>query len=329
MEILSAADRFRISGDGTLGQGVVDHPEVLCRLNSQHGVVSAKQLREIGFAYSTIARAEERETLVPLIRGVYVLPGREPSFETKAMAVQLFCGPRSYLSGQTAGALLGLRDMRRRRIDVTRPATSWVPVPDWVRPRHAAFTRAADVVTLPSGHRGSGPFLTLFCLATDLNQYRFHRAAENAWHLGLVDPAAASAYLEWIRRSGRGGVAVFETWLEKVSTWERPAVTGLEQDVIDALTLGGLPEPVRQHPLELRNGITVHIDIAWPHVKLGIEPGHSLFHDPISDGIRFTQCNEVGWLIVPLNETWAADVSGVVTQIRNIYATRRNPSAAG
>lgn len=291
--------------------------------------MSAKQLREIGFAYSTIARAEKRKTLIPLLRGVYVLPGRDPSFETTSMVVQLFCGSRSYLSGQTAGALLGLREMRRKRIDVTRPATSWIPVPEWVRPRHAAFTRAADVMTLPSGHRVSGPFLTLFCLASELTQYRFPRAAENAWHLGLVDPAAASAYLEWIRRSGRAGVVVFETWLEKVSTWERPAATGLEQNVIEALTRGGLSEPVRQHPLELRNGITIHIDIAWPQIKLGIEPGHSLFHDPISDGVRFLQCNEVGWLIVPLNETWATDLPGVVAQIRNIYETRHTPPAAG
>ena len=306
-----------------------DHPDVLRLFNTQQGVVATTQLRDIGFAYSTIERAEDRGTLVPLLRGVFIQPGREPTFETKAMAAQLFCGPRSYLSGQTAGALWNLREMSRKWIDITRPATSWIPVPDWIRPRHSAFTRVGDVVTLPSGHRVSGPFLTLFRLARDLNQHRFHRAAENAWHLQLIDPAAAAAYLEWIRRSGRGGVAVFETWLEKVSTWERPAATGLELDVIQALTAGGLPEPVRQHPLKLRNGITIHIDIAWPNLKFGVEPGHSLFHDPISDGVRFRQCNEVGWLIVPLSETWADDLSGVVTQIRNIYETRRTPPSAG
>ena len=310
----------------------MDHPGVLRFLNTQHRLVTMRQLRELGFSPNTILRAQKRGALDAILRGVYVLPGDPLSFETRAMAAQLYCGPRSYLSGRTAGALLGLREMSRKRIDITRPATSWVPMPDWVRPRHAAFTARADVMTLPSGHRVSGPLLTLFVLASELTEFRFHRAAENAWHLGLIDPKAASSYLEWIRRSGRGGVAMFETWLERVRTWERPAATGFELDVIDTVKRAGLPEPVRQHPLTLLDGVEIHIDIAWPDLRLGLEPGHSLFHlgdvNGPKDLSRFMRCNEVGWLIVPINEEMKHDLEGLALHIKQIYETRRTPPAS-
>ena len=194
------------------------------------------------------------------------------------MAAQLLCGPRSFLSGTTAGRLLGLREMRRKRIDITRPATSRFNVPAWIRPRYAAFTPASDVMTLQSGHRVSSPLLTLFTLASPLNEFRFHRAAEDAWNQKLIHPDDASTYLDRIRRSGRGGVAVFESWLEKVSCRERPCASTMELDLIDAIVAVGLPDPVRQHPLQLLSGDTIHIDIAWPDLRLGLEPGHSYWH---------------------------------------------------
>jgi hypothetical protein len=91
----------------------------------------------------------------------------------------------------------------------------------------------------------------------------------------------------------------------------------------------GLPEPVRQHPLTLLDGIEIHIDVAWPELRLGLEPGHSLFHlgdvyGP-KDLSRFMRCNEVGWLIVPINEEMKHDLDGLACRIRQIYETRRTP----
>ena len=115
----------------------------------------------------------------------------------------------------------------------------------------------------------------LFGLAALFNQHRFERAAEDAWHLGLVRPDDAAAYLARVRRSGRTGVRVFELWLEKTALQPRPSQSGFEVDVIQALVRIGLPDPVRQHPLKLPNGEVIHVDLAWPAVRLGIEPGHS------------------------------------------------------
>jgi hypothetical protein len=312
---------------------VLDRPEVPMLFNGQFGVASAKQLRELGLSPSTISRARRRGGIVPLLPGVFVQAGVEPGFETRAMAAQLYCGPRSFLSGATAGALLGMRAMRRRRIDITRPATSRHTAPSWVRLRYAAFTAATDVWVLDRGLRVSCPLLTLFTLASALNEFSFHRAGEDAWNLGLIHPHEASAYLERIRRSGRGGVAVFEAWLEHLNGRERPSQSGLELDLIDAIRAVGLPEPTRQHPVRLLSGEIVHIDVAWPDLLLGVEPGHSYWHGGDlgvqRDNARFRGCNEVGWMIIPLDESMRFDLAGTARQVKQIYETRRRPPATG
>ena len=161
--------------------------------------------------------------------------------------------------------------------------------------------------------RVATPLRMLFGLARTFNDHRFDRAAEDAWHLGLITPQTAADYLDAIRRSGRGGVVRFERWLMKTSLRPRPAQSGLELDVLDAIRRAGLPEPVRQHPLTLRSGEIIHIDLAWPSIRLGVEPGHSWWHGgdlrQRADQARDRACDELGWHIVRCDESVREELS--------------------
>ncbi len=84
-----------------------------------------------------------------------------------------------------------------------------------------------------------------------------------------------AAYLELVRRPGLGGVRLLDRWLSNVLPRPRPSQSGLELDALAAIRAAGLPEPVRQHPLTLLTGELIHLDVAWPNVRLAIEPGHS------------------------------------------------------
>jgi hypothetical protein len=166
----------------------------------------------------------------------------------------------------------------------------------------------------------------LFGLAADLPPFRFARAAEDAWHLGLVTPADARSYLEHHRCRGKDGVHVLEWWLERVADHGRPAQSGLEQDVIAALDRLGLPPVVRQHPLQLTNGETIHLDLAWPEIRLAVEPGSSWFHGgdagQARDHDRDLACNEVGWVIIRLDESFRDDPPGAARRIQRAHAMR-------
>jgi hypothetical protein len=244
------------------------------------------------------------------------------------MAVQLRFGERAYLSGTTAAALQGARSMPRSFVAVTvESGTKVGGVPGWVRVHRSVWLVEGDVVVRPDGLRLSSPTRTLFDLASVFNDHRFARLAEDFWHLGLASPDDVSDYLQRVRRSGRRGVKRLELWLESVRDRTRPAQSGLELDVIDAIRAVGLPEPQRQYPVRLLSGEIVHIDVAWPDVCLGIEPGHSWWHGgdlkQRADQDRDRACGEVGWDIKRFDESMGQDPMASARQIKRLYEQRR------
>lgn len=306
---------------------MIDHPDVLSLFTRQFGVASTVQLVALGVSARSVGRARARCSIERVLPGVYRLAGTELSFEGRCMAVLLYFGPAAYLSGVTAAALYGFRSMARKRIEVTVPPTVYVSVPGWIRIRRSAWVEPDDVVTRLDGLRLSSPLRTLFTLAAEFNEHRFERAAEDAWHLGLVSPDQASEYLATVRRSGRRGVARFEAWLDSVAARTKPSQSGLELDVVDAIRRAGLPEPDRQHPLRLLSGELIHIDVAWPAIQFGLEPGHSWWHGgdlrKRADEARDRACAEVGWQVERLDEELRRDLMRTGREVTLMYEARR------
>ncbi len=167
----------------------------------------------------------------------------------------------------------------------------------------------------------------LLKLAAQFNLRRFERAAEDAWHRGLVSPSEMAVYVESVRRPGLQGVALLDTWLSNALPRSRPSQSGLEMDALKAIRSAGLPEPVRQQPLELLTGELIHLDFAWPDVTLAVEPGHSWWHGGdlrmSADYARDRACGELGWHVIRFDEEMRADLAAAGRQIRNTYETRR------
>jgi Transcriptional regulator, AbiEi antitoxin len=295
---------------------------------AQYNVASVEQLVDLGLSVSTINRARRRGVLSVVVPGVVRLAGSAEPFESKAMALLLRTSSKTFLSGPTAGALWGLRGMPTSRVELTLPELERTRRrPGWAKLVYASWIDPdVDFEVRSDGLRVARPLRMLFGLAGQFNQHRFERAAEDAWHRKLVTPEEAADYLATVRRSGRGGVTRFETWLQKAERQRRPSATGLEQDFIDMIRCAGLPEPERQHPLTLRNGVTIHIDVAWPDVRLGIEPGHTWWHGgdlrQRADQARVRRCNELGWLIIPYDEQAADGRESTIAELAQIYRER-------
>ena len=259
---------------------MINKPAVLHLFAAQHWVASLEQLHELAVTPSMIYRARRAGIVTTVVPGVVQVTGTPDSFVARAMALQLHVGKDVFISGASAGVLHGLRQMPRRLVECTIGETAQgrrcrrgldCTSRRWVDPTETCMVRS-------DGLRVATPLRMLFRLAWVFNQHRFERAAEDAWHLGLVTPDAAADYLAAVRRSGRAGVIKFEHWLERMSFRTSPSQSGLEQDVIDAICRAGLPEPERQLPLILPSGEMIHVDAAWPAVRLGVEPGHSWWH---------------------------------------------------
>jgi hypothetical protein len=295
-------------------------------LRSQGWVARVDQLREVGISSSAVSRARRLGLVDRIAPGVIGLHDAWTGFEGRSWAACLVGGDAAFLSGQTAGRFHGLRGMTASPVEVSVPETVHRCVPSWIRLVKSSW---ADDEPRPRREDGlvvASPLRTLFGLARQLGPTRFGRAAEDAWHLGLVHPCDAAAYLARIRRRGLTGVARFEAWLEHVATQSAPAESGLEQLLADLVRRAGLPEPERQFPLTLRRGGIVHLDLAWPDLRLALEPGHSWWHGGDvamrADHDRDRACGEVGWQVVRYDESVRERRDSATRELAGIYRER-------
>lgn len=300
----------------------------------QHGVVSRQQLLDAtGAAPSTFTRARAKGLIVDVVPGIVRFASSPETFLMRCMAVQLKITPIGFLSGWTAGALFGLRSMPRQIVHVTVPTNVGGALPNWVAAHRSRWYDDNDRKTLSNGLVVATPMRMLWGLAAAFNQHRFERAAEDAWHLGLIDPNEAWTYLEATRCRGKDGVAALERWLEGATGRKRPSQSNLERVLLEALEALRLPTPIRQHPLRLDSGELIHLDIAWPELRLGLEPGASWHHGgdlgQRRDQDRDRACAEMGWLIVRFDESMRQDPAAAAAQVARIFRRRltdlRNP----
>ncbi len=240
------------------------------------------------------------------------------------MAAQMITAPDGIISGWSGGLLVGLRSMPTTTIHVTVANDYRRDTPPWID-LHRTTWWDADTQPIDSFVVAS-PMRILFGLAQAFNQHRFERAAEDAWHLGLITPSDAADYLERHRCRGKDGVAMIVQWLDRCEGQTRPAQSNLERALLEEFERIGLPRPARQHPLALASGETIHLDIAWPAIRLAVEPGASWFHGGDAgqrrDQARDRACAEVGWLIIRFDETMRDDVRAAATQVTRVHARR-------
>lgn len=301
-------------------------PELLDVFRRQHGVADVAQLNENGVADRTIRTHVAQGALVRALPGVFRLASAPDTFQARAMAVQLHTAPFGFLMGPTAAHIRGLRAMPVQLIYVTVSWRGRSAMPSWVR-RHGTSWLDESDIEIVHGFRVEHPLPMLLSLADLFNQFRFEKAAEDAWHLKLVTPDEADTYLSAVRRQGRHGVRVMDKWLEKTDVRKRAAQSNFEMDVLEAVRGTGLPEPSLQHPVVLRSGETIHVDLAWPDVMFGVEPGHSWWHGgdlkQRADQARARAASAVGWELVFYDEDARRNLATVGQEILETYHVRR------
>jgi very-short-patch-repair endonuclease len=90
----------------------------------QHGVVSLKQLEELGLSRYAVAKRAKKGRLHRVHQGVYAVGHRAPSWHGRWMAAVLACGEGAVLSHGSAASLWGLLRPIDGPVHVSTPATS-------------------------------------------------------------------------------------------------------------------------------------------------------------------------------------------------------------
>lgn len=301
--------------------------------STQDGVLARGQLAEQGVSVAALSRARRRGLIVDMTARTVRIASAPDTFERRCRAVDLHVGVGGFLSGRTAGRLHGLRSMWTTPVTVTVAASQRLHLPAWAKVHQTRwFDAERDRVEHDSGIHIAEPHRMLWALAASLGQVAFERAAEDAWHLGLVSPTSAAEYLEAHRCRGKDGVARLERWLAKTVGQARPAQSELELRLLEALERAGAPTPQRQHPIRLPDGRTIHVDIAWPDAKLAVEPGHSWWHGGDRamsiDLDRKLAAAELGWDTMQLDEIHLRTPDRAARRILRVLGRRSRLLAA-
>lgn len=150
----------------------------------QHGIVTAAQLRELGFARSTIAARVRAGRLHRVHQGVYAVGQSSLSDEGRWMAAVLACGGGATLSHGSAAALWGFLRPEPGPVDVSLPSRSGRRHRDGIRIHRPRALPPRDL-TGRSGIPVTTPRRTIADISHTLPPYLVRAAARQAQHTGF------------------------------------------------------------------------------------------------------------------------------------------------
>ncbi|TQN41306.1 uncharacterized protein DUF559 [Blastococcus colisei] len=222
----------------------------------------------------TVRRWLASGRLVRLHPGWVTLPEWRDDWTVRAHAATGYTG--GVLRHASALHAHGLVDEGLTRLDVTVQrdrvrSTRWLRIHRSARPTGIviasglAATSIARALVDTWGDAHEGRHSRGY---TDLAQQAVFRAARER----RLDPAGVESELGLVPRLP--GLAALRELLGAVAAGQQ---SHLERLGLQALLAAGLPSPVLQHEIRLGAG-TVHVDAAWPEVRLAVEFDGAAFH---------------------------------------------------
>ncbi len=257
------------------------------------------ELLDDGFSQRAVRRLVQGGSLISLHAGVYRSASTPDGFETRCVAACL-ADPEVVVSGPAAARLWGFRHVHRPEVPEVLVSHDRTPMTKGVRIRRTNILGDEDRVRRDDGIVVATPARTWFDCAKYLGDERFEKLTE--WVLDTH----CSVPLLWreVRRMcgrGRQGSARVRLVMSQRESWQRPAGSGLEMDVFNALRERGIGPLVRQHPLRLPDGMVIHPDVAVVPLRWAVEVDHVTWHggrfEAQRDKIRDRQARRLGWQV--------------------------------
>jgi predicted transcriptional regulator of viral defense system len=216
---------------------VRSHQRLAQLADRQHGVVSARQLRALGYSGAAISRAVAGGRLHRVHRGVYTVGRRRLSPHGECRAAVGACGAEALLSHASAAWLWGLAPLLARPIEVSVP----------YRGRSRREIQVHHVLTLASEDRAAVDQITVTAVPRTLLDIagsgpmrRLQQAVERAERLRLLDLFDLDRLLG--RQAGQPGAGHLRAALE---IYRDPAFSRArsERVLLAVVERAGLPRP--------------------------------------------------------------------------------------
>jgi very-short-patch-repair endonuclease len=306
-------------------------PLLSARIARHHGIVTRDELIGDGLTTNEIRGLVRSRTIVRMHSSVYRLMTSPETFEASCTAASL-ADEEAVITGLSAARLWAFRHTPVLSVPQVLVRHDRTPLAAGIQLRRTNVLEAEDFVERPDGIRVASPPRAWFDCAIYLPDDRFEKLTE--WVLDRhVNVPALWRMTRRLSSRGRPGLARVRRVLSQREGWQRPAGSGLEVDVFNALRERGVGPLVRQHPLKLFNGVIIHPDVAVPPAKWAIEVDHVTWHggrlDAQRDKARDRQARRIGWQVDRVtDQELRDDFIGTIRELVDLYQLRLEEVAA-
>jgi REase_MTES_1575 len=262
-----------------------------------HGVISRSEALSEGLGKRALHRKLESGEWIRLLPCVYALRGTPATFMRRVVAAYKWAGDQALMSHTTSARLLGLDGVGAAHVEVSTPRRLRSP-------RVIVHQRATDDIAARwiDGVRVAGPDQTLLDIASKLALDKLELALDSTLRLGLTRYDRIKRFLDATGGEGVPGSKALGELLRLREPCRRPHHSVLEVDFRQLERKHGLPSSVSQYPVELRSGLRIHIDFAYPDEKLAIEIDSVRWHSGVRairwDNERQNLLVALGWRVL-------------------------------
>ena len=288
----------------------------------RHGIVTHAELSADGVTHHAVRRLVERGMLVAVHKRVYRFATSPDTFESRCAAA-CAADPFAIVSGVAAARLWEFRHTWRPDVPHLLVGHDRTPVTRGVVLRRSNVINDVDVVERRDGIRVASPPRAWFDCARDVDDGRFERLTEWVLDQHCTVPTLWDTARR-LQARGRPGLARVKRVMEARDDWQKPAGSGLELRVLKALERRGI-RLIRQYPLRLVDGTTIHPDGADPSIRWALEIDHVTWHggrlDAQYDKRRDRAVRLAGWQVERVTDLELAD--GFTVVIEQLVALHR------
>ncbi|CAN5531626.1 DUF559 domain-containing protein [soil metagenome] len=232
-----------------------------------------------------------------LLPSVYALRGSPVTFMRRIVAAYKWAGDGALMSHSTSARLLGLDGVDIARIEVSTPRRLRSP---------RVVVHQRRTVGIPSlcvkGVRATGADQTLLDLARVITLENLELALDSALRLGLTRFDRVKRFFDTFAGERIPGTGALGEMLRLREPCPRPHHSVLEVEFRQLTRNEDLPNAASQFPVELRPGLTVHLDFAYPDEKLAIEIDSVRWHSGVRairwDNERQNLLVALGWRVL-------------------------------
>lgn len=306
--------------------------DLLATAAGRHGIVRADELTADGLTRNSVRRLVTSGFLIRVHQATYRIASSPDTFEARCVAASA-ADRESVISGVAAARLWSFRHVFRIHHPVVLTRHDRTPLSRGVLIRRTNVLNPTDYSMRQDGIRLATPARAWFDCGRDLSDAKFECLTE--W---VLDQHTTMPQLWDITRRltvrGRPGLARVQRVMSKRADWQKPAGSGIELLVLNALEQRGINSLLRQYPLQLPNGVTIHPDGADPSIRWAVEIDHVTWHggrfDAQRDKGRDRSARRIGWQIDRVTDQELSEsFDQAIDELVELYYLRRSePHAA-